>query len=319
MDWCYPAKIKPGMTIAFTAPASASEEDMDALRALVEVAGYRAVFGESCFRRGEYGGTPEEQANELNYFLTDASCDAVVAVRGGYGCARYLERLDYAGIRRAAKPFVGYSDCTSLLQAIGVHSRLVTYHGPMGVDWLRSGRESDVADLWDLLEGRKKEQVLLSNDGDASGNDELSELQERSSLFPRRIEGRLWGGNATVLCSISGTAYMPSLAEWQEAILILEDIGEPPYKLDRLLQQLRLQGILQSVRGILLGTFTDCKDEDTNEIYDMKRMIITYAMEGRTTGDIPFIGHIPLGHGAPHKALSIGQWVHIENGCISWT
>ena len=106
MDWCYPAKIKPGMTVAFTAPASASDEDMDALRALVEAAGYRVVFGESCFRRGEYGGTPEEQARELKYFLTDASCDAVVAVRGGYGCNGRVCRAnagDYQDERCAAQ------------------------------------------------------------------------------------------------------------------------------------------------------------------------------------------------------------------------
>ena len=86
--------------------------------------------------------------------MTDSDCDAVIALRGGYGTVRYLDLLDYEGIRKGQKPFVGYSDCTALHTAIGRYSRLVTYHGPMGVDWLKPGRENDVAHLFDLLEGK---------------------------------------------------------------------------------------------------------------------------------------------------------------------
>ena len=100
MDWILPKRLQPGMTLAFTAPASATEENLDALKALVEARGYKAVFGASCYRHGLYGGTPEEQAAEFNTFMTDSDCDAVIALRGGYGTVRYLDLLDYEAFAR---------------------------------------------------------------------------------------------------------------------------------------------------------------------------------------------------------------------------
>lgn len=304
MDWIYPKRLAPGMTIGFTVPASATLESLDALQAQVTAWGCKAVFGESCFRRGEYGGTAVEQAAELNRFLTDTSCDAVVAVRGGYGCARYVDALDYEGIRRAAKPFVGYSDCTVLLNAIGRYSRLITFHGPMGVDWLREGREDDVADLWHLLTGRKTYQAVFDVKGLPLG---------------ATVTGRLVGGNATVLCSVGGTPYTVADNDWDTAFLVLEDVGEPPYKLDRLLQQLRLQGVLQRVKGILVGTFTDCVDEETGETYDVASHVWDYAMAQRPeTAGMPIVASIPLGHGTPHKALPMGALVTLSAKRLTW-
>lgn len=304
MDWIYPKRLEPGMTIAFTAPASATQESLYELQAQVEAWGCKAVFGPSCFRSGEYGGTAVEQAAELNDFLTGTSCDAVVAVRGGYGCARYVECLDYEGIRRAAKPFVGYSDCTVLLNAIGRYSRLVTYHGPMGVDWLREGREADVVDLFQLVTGRKRGQAVTDISGLGPGE---------------IITGRLFGGNATVLCSLGGTPYTVADDDWDNAFLVLEDVGEPPYKLDRLLQQLRLQGVLRRIKGILVGTFKDCVDEETGETYDVVRHVLAYAMANRPqTACTPIVASIPLGHGAPHKALPIGAEVTLSAEGLTW-
>ena len=304
MDWIYPKRLEAGMTIAFTVPASATLESLDALQAQVEAWGCKAVFGPSCYRSGEYGGTAAEQAKELNDFLTDSSCDAVIAVRGGYGCARYVDRLDFDGIRKAAKPFVGYSDCTVLLNAIGRYSRLVIYHGPMGVDWLRENRESDVADLHDLLTGVKTSQAVSSVKGLASGE---------------MTTGRLFGGNATVLCSLGGTPYTVADSDWDNGFLVLEDVGEPPYKLDRLLQQLRLQGVLRRVKGILVGTFAGCIDDETGETYDVASHVYDYAMDGRAeTAPKPVVASIPLGHGAPHKALPMGALVTLSENVLTW-
>lgn len=296
MDWILPKRLQPGMTLAFTAPASATEENLDALKALVEARGYKAVFGASCYRHGLYGGTPEEQAAEFNTFMTDSDCDAVIALRGGYGTVRYLDLLDYEGIRKGQKPFVGYSDCTALHTAIGRYSRLVTYHGPMGVDWLKPGRENDVAHLFDLLEGKTSviEPLLAPPRGFIGANME---------------EGRLMGGNIAILCSLGGTPYAPALEDWDDAILLLEDIGEPPYKIDRMLQQLRRQGVLSRVKGVALGTFTNCEDEDEPD-YEIGAHVLDYMMAERSQdAPEPFVCYVPTGHGTPHQALPLGSYV----------
>lgn len=296
MDWILPKRLQPGMTLAFMAPASATEENLDALKALVAARGYKAVFGASCYRHGLYGGTPEEQAAEFNTFMTDSDCDAVIALRGGYGTVRYLDLLDYEGIRKGQKPFVGYSDCTALHTAIGRYSRLVTYHGPMGVDWLKPGRENDVAYLFDLLEGKTSviEPLLAPPRGFIGANME---------------EGRLMGGNLAILCSLGGTPYAPNPEDWDDAILLLEDIGEPPYKIDRMLQQLRRQGVLSRVKGVALGTFTNCEDEDEPD-YEIGAHVLDYMMAERSQdAPEPFVCYVPTGHGTPHQALPLGSYV----------
>lgn len=296
MDWILPKRLQPGMTLAFTAPASATEENLEALEALVKEHGYKSVFGASCYRHGLYGGTPEEQAAEFNAFMTDDSCDAVIALRGGYGTVRYLDLLDYEGIRKSQKPFVGYSDCTALHTAIGRYSRLVTYHGPMGVDWLKPGCEKDVAHLFDLLEGKTTVVEPLP-------------APPRGFIGANMEEGRLIGGNLAILCSLGGTPYAPNPEDWDDAVLLLEDIGEPPYKIDRMLQQLRRQGVLSRVKGVALGTFTDCEDEDEPD-YEIGAHVMDYMMAERDeAAPEPFVCYVPTGHGTPHQALPLGSYV----------
>lgn len=297
MDWIVPKRIVPGMTLAFTAPASAAQEDLDQLENIAVQRGYKAIFGASCYRQGLYGGSPEEQAQEFNTLMTDSLCDAVIALRGGYGSVRYLHLLDYAGIRKAHKPFVGYSDCTALHCAIGRYSRLVTYHGPMGVDWLKSDRETDINHLFDLLEGRTSViEPLLA--------------PPRGFIGATMEEGRLLGGNLAMLCSLGGTPYAPLMEDWSDAILLLEDIGEPPYKIDRMLQQLRWQGILAQVKGVALGTFTNCEGDPDEAAYEIGAHVLDYMLAERLEeAPEPFVCYVPTGHGMPHWALPLGAYV----------
>uniref|UniRef100_UPI002638D5F2 LD-carboxypeptidase n=1 Tax=uncultured Veillonella sp. TaxID=159268 RepID=UPI002638D5F2 len=143
MNWIEPKRLAPGMTIGIMAPASASDEDLHRIEDICNARGYNVLFGESAHRKGLYGGTPEEQAQEFQYTMTTAPCDAVLALRGGYGTMRYLDLLDYKAIRKYRKAFIGYSDCTALHMAINRYSRLITYHGPMGVDF-KEERKTDI-------------------------------------------------------------------------------------------------------------------------------------------------------------------------------
>ena len=153
MNWIEPKRLAPGMTIGIMAPASASDEDLHKIEEICASKGYKVFWGDSVHRKGLYGGTPEEQATEFQYMMTTAPCDAVLALRGGYGTMRYLEQLDYTAIRKYRKAFIGYSDCTALHMAINRYSRLITYHGPMGVDF-KPERKADIDALFNTVEGK---------------------------------------------------------------------------------------------------------------------------------------------------------------------
>ena len=153
MEWKFPTCLQKGMTIGCIAPASSSDESLDTIQQICQQHGYQIIFGESCYRKGLYGGTLEEQVDEFQWMMTEAPCDAVLALRGGYGTMRYIDCIDYKAIREHGKPFIGYSDCTVLHMAINRYSRLVTYHGPMGVDFTEA-RNEDIHHLFETLEGR---------------------------------------------------------------------------------------------------------------------------------------------------------------------
>ncbi len=297
MDWLKPKRLEPGMTLGFLAPASSTDEDLEKIAHLAKARGYDSIFGRTCYGKGLYGGTAEEQADEFNDFMTNDTCHAVIALRGGYGCARYVDLLDFKGIRKHSKPFVGYSDCTALHLALNRHSHLITYHGPMGVDWVKADRTKDVNRLFDLLEGRTA--VI-----------EPLPAPPRGYIGAQMREGRLLGGNLAILCSLGGTPYVPTAAMWKDAILFIEDVGEPPYKIDRMLQQLRLQGVLKAVKGAIIGNFIDCDGDEGDPPYDIGEKVLEYMEKDRQPEEEePFVCYAPTGHGTPHWALPLGQYI----------
>ena len=322
-NWIYPKKLKPGMTIAFLAPATGTEEDLSVLESICQERGYQAIFAPSCYRRGLYGGTEEELIQELNQYLTDDSCQAVVCLRGGYGTMRYLDKLDYKAIAQARKAFVGYSDVTALHLAIQKECHMISYHGPMGVDWIKSqdqakagspeaqaSYQKDLDALFDLLEGKIRV---------------IEPLPEppRGNIGTQLGEGTLIGGNMTLLAMMAGTPWgldSYSEAELADTILFLEDVGEAPYKLDRMLQQLRLQGILSKIKGIAFGSFLACEGDEDEADYDIGYAALRYMEEGRSEDyDEPFVCYLPTGHGTPHQAIPLGDRVsfrYISNTLI---
>ena len=264
------------------------------------------LVGESASRKGLYGGTPEEQAAEFQYMMTTAPCDAVLALRGGYGTMRYLERLDYKAIRKYRKAFIGYSDCTALHMAINRYSRLITYHGPMGVDF-KAERKADIDALFNVLEGKLKV---------------IEPLPEppRGAIGTELGEGILRGGNMTILSVLSGTLYFLEDESWEDTLLFIEDVGEAPYKLDRMLQQFRLSGLLSRIKGLVIGTFTDCEGDEDERDYDLGYEALRYMEENRKPElPDPFVCYVPTGHGSPHQTLPLGATIsfrYISNTII---
>jgi muramoyltetrapeptide carboxypeptidase len=246
-----PRVLRPGDTVGLIAPASYTFDlwRLDDAAARVEALGLKPKFGKHVRgRRGFLSGTDDERLEDLHAMFSDADVDAVFALQGGYGTPRLLDRIDYDLIRRNPKILLGYSDITGLHVAIGRKSGLVTFHGPNMVGTLPPR----------TLELLKKALFVAEPLGDVTNPEEEDVLNVEFPLrtvTPGVARGRMVGGNLTLITSTMGTPYE---IDTRNRILLLEDTGEAPYRIDRMLVQLKLAGKLQEAAGIVFGTCSDC-------------------------------------------------------------
>ena len=184
--------------------------------------------------------------------FTDPTVKAVLPVRGGWGCARILPHLDFDAIRRNPKVLIGYSDLTALLLAIHARTGLVTFHGPNGAsDWNPTSTDFFTRVVL------KGEPVTFTNPRDKG--ETLAQTEYRTkTITPGVARGRLLGGNLSVLTALLGSPYLP---DFRDAILFLEDVDEAPYRIDRMLTQLSLAGVLKGARAVVWGTCHECEPD----------------------------------------------------------
>lgn len=249
-----PQRLQPGDTIGIVSPASAifESEPYEIARETFEAMGLHVKFGQfTNSRYGHLAGTDEQRAIELMDMFRDDSVKAIIALRGGAGSARILEKLDYRVIKKNPKIFIGYSDITALHLAIYKKTGLVTFHGPVAVSTWNSFAYSHLKNL--LFEG---EAILYQNPADKG--DELAQTRNRiRTITPGTATGELLGGNLSVLTGLMGTEYFPK--NWKGKILYLEDIGEKIYAVDRMMSQLQLGGVLKDIDGLVFGKCSDCE------------------------------------------------------------
>ena len=247
-----PPRLRQGDAVALVNPAGAN-----ALRSQLEVAeeslaalGLRPRLGQHVFERyGYLAGSDRQRADDLMAQFADPEIKAIVAMRGGWGCARILPLLDFEVIRRNPKILCGYSDLTALL--LGIHARtgLVTFHGPMGIGPWRRFTVDAFRRI--LFEG---EAAVFRNPSEKGDN--LTQVGSRvRTITPGTARGPLVGGNLSVFSAVVGSRFLP---ETDGAILFLEDVGEEIYRIDRMLTQLRLAGLLDRLKGFVFGACTDC-------------------------------------------------------------
>lgn len=267
-----PRALAPGATLGIAAPASAVDRDaLEAGEALLQRAGFRTLRRDDLLdRHGYLAGDDARRAGELMQWVGDPRVDGIVCARGGYGCDRILHRLDAQAVRAAAKPLVGYSDVTSLLLWQQRCAGLSGFHGPM----LERGGDLDpeaVASLAAQLRG------------------ELASVTLRGAArLPGTATGRLVGGSLTLVTSSLGT---PWEVPTRRSILLLEDRGERPYRIDRMLQQLRAAGKLRGLAGVGVGDFSTCVERDgqgPSALELIEEMV-------RSLG-VPLVTELPFGH-----------------------
>jgi muramoyltetrapeptide carboxypeptidase len=299
-----PKRLSPGDTLGVIAPASAPPDPIavDRAIAVLEKLGFKIKLAPHVHRRlGYLAGPDRDRASDLMAMFTDKKVDAILCVRGGYGTARLLPLLDYQAIRAHAKIFVGYSDITSLHCAFLIKAGLISFHGPM----LNS--EFAHADLphFTMQSFLQCLASLKTPANIATGYGEKTVKIIRRGI----VRGQLIGGNLSLLCTVIGTPWQPS---FKNRILFLEDVGEAPYRWDRMLTHLLNCGLLQQVAGIAIGLNADCEDPRAKTAKEYRQTLEEVLQERLVPLRIPIVTGLPFGH-VPHNAtLPVGVRAELD-------
>jgi muramoyltetrapeptide carboxypeptidase len=300
-----PKRLAPGDTVMLVAPANATFNtvDLQIAKESLTALGFNVKVGAHLLdRHGYLAGDDKARAGDINKAFDDKSIAAVHAIRGGWGSARLLPYLDFETIRRNPKIMIGYSDVTALLLSIHAKTGIVTFHGPIGL-----GR-------WDAysLDYYKRvlfngEQVTYSNKQGLSDRNALVQTEFRSQTITHgKARGRLLGGNLTVMTAILGSPYLP---DWDNAILFTEDVGEDYYRIDRMITQLKLAGVLGKIKGFIFGSCSECGPGDGN--FGALTLEEIFADHIKPIG-VPAWQGAMIGHGQPQWTLPVGAEVEID-------
>jgi len=285
-----PPPLSAGARVALVAPAGPLRGEQELQIAIDQAVslGWEPIPAPHALARdGYFAGTDEQRAQDFNAALRDNRVDAIWCLRGGYGAMRILPMLDYDAMRRNPRPLLGFSDITALHCAIGVRSGVVSYHGPTARGALSEfSRHSLVRAIVEHV-------------------DPCGGAPEARTLRGGRAAGRLVGGNLALLAALSGTSFVP---DYDDAILVLEDVGEATYRIDRMLQQLRLSGALERVAGIAFGQFTEC----TDRIDGVTRPLDDLLREAADVAGVPAVAGIPFGHVSDQWTVPLGARAELD-------
>jgi muramoyltetrapeptide carboxypeptidase len=283
MNVIKPPRLKKGDTIGIISPASAPMDlsRIDKGIAYLEKLGYKVKEGK--YIRQEYGylsGTDEERLYDLHDMFSDKNIKAIFCTRGGYGTPRILNKINYSLIKKNPKIFVGYSDLTGMQNAIYKKTGLITFSGPMlAVEMYNTIDPFTEENFWRMISSPKKIGQLVNPENEMLISNKAG-----------KTTGLLLGGNLSLVLAIFGTPYLPNL---KHNILIIEDIDEEPYKVDRYLAQLRNSGLLNEIAGLIIGEMTDCEPKDkTKPSLSLEQVLKDYLSDLK----LPIIQNLKYGH-----------------------
>ena len=270
--------LQPNQTVGIIAPASpVNKSEISEGVKLIESFPLNIKHGEHVFDRLNYlAGSDNDRISDLHQMFSDPNIKAIFCSRGGYGSARLLNKIDFDLIRKNPKIIVGFSDLTALLLAIFNKSDLITIHGPT---------------LSDLP--KNKNWPNLSKLITTSHRPQIS-FKQGKEINKGTARGILLGGNLSTLCSILGTPFLPS---FENVILFLEEKGESPYKLDRMLTQLLLSDRLAQLSALIIAQIEDCGEME---------IIDSMLQERLGKLNIPVVSGLPVGHGSENISLPLG-------------
>jgi muramoyltetrapeptide carboxypeptidase len=301
-----PAQLKRGDLIGLVAPSGGSNtEYVQARVKQLEAIGFKVKLSKNILAvRGNTAGTPQQRVADLHDMFSDREVRAVWALRGGSGASQMLPLIDYKLIRNNAKIFIGFSDITALHLAFLKFSGLVTFHGPTAPGPTIS--DYSMTQLEAVLMNPRDQTTIYMSEANRTeaekANSGAAEYKLRT-LTPGVAEGRLVGGNLSVLSALIGTAYAP---DWRGAILFLEEIREAPYRIDRMLTQLHQSQSLQSAAGVALGVFRRSVDSGDNTAGEDRLSLDTAVDDHFANKRVPALYGMSFGHIAHNFTLPLG-------------
>lgn len=308
-DLIKPKKISPGDTIGIIAPASPVFERQALLKAQKhwEALGFNVRFAPHIDNHLRYlAGSDQDRASDVMSMFTDHSIDAIIALRGGYGSIRLLPYLDFTLIKDNPKILMGYSDITTLLLAIHRMTGLVTFHGPVG---LSTYNEYSTRFIMETLTRCKP----VSN---IPPPEETFPMLANQRKFPKSVQAPLTGGNLSLIVATLGTPYE---IETNDHILFIEEVGEEPYRIDRMLTQLAQAGKLEKIRGIIFDQCSGCGPSDYKPAFDNTFSVEEVIRDRLADLDCPVLINASIGHVADKPILPLGIRAELDPNSLTYS
>jgi muramoyltetrapeptide carboxypeptidase len=285
-----PPLLSTGARVALVAPAGplGGAEELDTSIANARSLGWDPVPSANVLaRHGYLGGTDAERLHDLNVALAAEDVDAIWCVRGGFGAMRLLPYVDWASLNRRPRALIGFSDVTALHAAASTRCELVTYHGPTARTPLTDFSRASLVRA--VVERREP----------------CGRAESARTVRGGHASGRLVGGNLAILAALAGTPYAP---DYRGALLVLEDVGEPAYRVDRMLTQLRMSGALDHIAGLVVGHFTEAAPG-----HDLSSDILdALVAEAADVAGVPAIAGVPVGHIDDQWTIPLGVTAQLD-------
>ena len=286
-----PKRLRRGDVIGIAAPASppATEEDLAKGIRYLEQLGYRIELGPHVYhRRGYLAGTDDERTSDLHLLFANPKVKAIFCVRGGYGTLRILPLLKFNLIARNPKILLGYSDITALQLAIFAKTSLISFSGPMVSVEMAEGLKGEAEErLWECLTSSKPPKRISIK------------MRERNVYDKGTATGRILGGNLTMVAALAGSRFLPAK---DPSLLLLEEIDEKPYRIDRILLQMKRTKFFKTAKGVLLGKFIGCEPSPGKPSLSLEQIFHDVFHPD----NIPVMGHIQYGHVKNPITIPIG-------------
>lgn len=299
MNVLRPKKLSKGGVIGLIAPASAPVDSIRIEKSVnyLEKLGYRTLLGQNVGKSNGYlAGTDEERLQDFHSMFQKKEVEAIFCLRGGYGSGRLLSHINYNLIKKNPKILVGYSDITALQMAIFAKVNMMTFAGPM-----------PTVDMWDEISPYTEDIFWRMITSDKKIGKLVNYKNEKLfTLVKGKAEGRILGGNLALINSLLGTEYFPNM---KDKILLFEEVGEAPYRIDRMFNQLKLAKVFAKAKGIVIGQFVDCYVDGNKPTLNLNEVIGDYFKNLK----IPVIYNFHHGHITNNISIPFGAKVKIDS------
>jgi len=305
-----PHKLKSGDKLAIVAPGSyiSEEELQDSIKNLNQL-GFETTYSEKVLlQSGYFAGSDKDRTEDLMEKFSDKNVKGIVCARGGYGCSRILPMLDYNVIRANPKVLVGYSDVTALLYGIYQKSGLISFHGPVGTS---SFNDYSVDNFKRVLMNPEQSGLFKNSE---SGEDE--NVYGVTSIVNGKGKGRFVGGNLSIMVSLIGTEYD---VDYSGRIIFIEEVGEEPYRVDRMLTQLIQAGKFDHAAGVMMGIFRKCEVKEKSDLTAKSFNLMEVLKDRFGSLKIPVVYGMSFGHVKDKFTIPFGALAELDAGKQTFT